>query len=308
MLNVVNREKTGVATRMRVLDRGVVRHARESQMKGTIPMNGAVATFESKLQDSVRCLLQQIQKNDGEEHRQNERYSFFRTVTVRSDNQLSDYSALTREISQTSIGLLHEHPIRAREVHRMTIHLGNGYAVTVPIASIWCRPCGRGWYISGFRLLDRTTIGDSMRLPENLLGYFTQDIERLTEKRIYDPNIDKRCEERYHVTVPLTVTPLTPDLNPHGKCLTGVTCDISGLGISFFARTEIDSGLVSLEMRSLNGRLLLRAVMETLRCRPIGDYYMIAGKFISKRYFVIQSEEDLPTSDALPLAAGMTSP
>jgi hypothetical protein len=261
-------------------------------------------TLESYLRDSVRQLIQAAQNGERWERRQHVRYSYHRPVTINLDHSMQHFSALTREISQTGVGLLHEHPVRTDDVISMTMQYKSGYAVTVPMVGVWCRPCGAHWYISNGCFRDVATnvdlaaveftvpaaarhqagsshFGDpeSMPTPTEIFHLLNRNFEGLAERRVYDPNLDRRCEERYDVNLPVTATPVDNDLQPVGDSFDAVTCDISSRGITLFGHRKLNNGYLTLQVMDLDGQTHLDAVIEVLRCQPIGAFHMIAGRF-----------------------------
>ena len=82
------------------------------------------------------------------------RYPFCRLITV----QIGDatYSALTREVSQSGMGLLHrgELPMAVAEV---TVPTERG-PLCARLQMRWCKRVGEGWFISGGEFLGRAEI------------------------------------------------------------------------------------------------------------------------------------------------------
>jgi len=104
-----------------------------------------------QLGHAVHRLLTEARELDYQEQAERRckvRYPFFRAVTFVADADGRNYSAFTRDISRSGIGLL----------HNMRLHMGAA-TLTIPseqsgptrarIDIVWCRPCGEGWYVSG---------------------------------------------------------------------------------------------------------------------------------------------------------------
>jgi PilZ domain-containing protein len=87
-------------------------------------------------------------KND---RRSEPRFPFFRAVSVRVDGQ--SFSAFTREISASAIGLLHNMELPQKEVEILV----SGQRQVLPARIERCESCGEGWYISGCMILNRGT-------------------------------------------------------------------------------------------------------------------------------------------------------
>lgn len=86
------------------------------------------------------------------------RYALFRPVSIERDDGNS-YSAYTREISETGIGLIHSMDLPEGEVD-ISVRSECGYAVRVRTRIVWCEPCGDGWFISGGQFAGVASIGN----------------------------------------------------------------------------------------------------------------------------------------------------
>jgi len=96
----------------------------------------------------IRGLLDQAEATLNEERRVDQRIPYFRTVTVQFDDR--SYSAFIREISASSIGLLHNLELPLKDIEVRVAGQREGFPVRIER----CRPCGGGWYLSGGVLLD----------------------------------------------------------------------------------------------------------------------------------------------------------
>ena len=105
---------------------------------------------------AVYEILREAQANDKKEVRSQERYAFFRPVTVHVGKQ--QISAFSREVSETGIGLLHSSALPLEEVE-VTIPTEQGYSVRIRTRMFWCEPCGEGWHISGGQFVGIAGIG-----------------------------------------------------------------------------------------------------------------------------------------------------
>ena len=88
-------------------------------------------------------LVLQAKMNFHLDRRSEPRYPFFCPVWVRVDGK--SFSAFTREISVSSIGLLHNMELPLKEVE---INVA-GTQQTLRARLERCEACGEGWYISG---------------------------------------------------------------------------------------------------------------------------------------------------------------
>ncbi|MEX0678682.1 MAG: PilZ domain-containing protein [Pirellulales bacterium] len=85
------------------------------------------------------------------------RYAFFRPISIEMDDG-HKYSAFTREISDTGIGLIHNMDLNEGEVE-ITIRSDCGYSIRIRTQIVWCADCGEGWFISGGRFVGIASIG-----------------------------------------------------------------------------------------------------------------------------------------------------
>lgn len=92
-------------------------------------------------------LLLQAEADFKNDRRSEPRYPFFRSVSIRVDGQ--NFSAFTREISASAIGLLHDMELPKKEVGILVA--GQRQALRARIEH--CEPCGAGWYISGCQVI-----------------------------------------------------------------------------------------------------------------------------------------------------------
>ena len=82
-----------------------------------------------------------------QDRRTEPRYPFFRRISV-GLSEGHRYSAFTREISASGIGLVHNFELAPGEVE-LSIPSERGCVVRVRTRIVWCKPCGDGWFLSG---------------------------------------------------------------------------------------------------------------------------------------------------------------
>jgi hypothetical protein len=106
-------------------------------------------TVKTKLtltsREAIRRLKLEAKRALEPDRRQEVRYPFFRPVSIRVGD--THYSAFTRDISSTALGLFHNRAIAAGEVE-VSVTLGSGEHTRLPVRIEKCRPCGAGWFIS----------------------------------------------------------------------------------------------------------------------------------------------------------------
>jgi hypothetical protein len=95
-------------------------------------------------------LLREARDSYETETRIEMRYSFCRLVSIRVGD--TRYPGMSREISQSGIGLLHPEKLPLEEVEVCIRSEDTDTSVRARIQ--WCKPLGEGWYISGGAFVD----------------------------------------------------------------------------------------------------------------------------------------------------------
>jgi hypothetical protein len=112
-----------------------------------------VSAEEIGIPDAVDCLLAESNHNEFAERRVEPRFPFFAPVSgMVVDGDGSLFSAFSREISRSGIGLLHNMELKpGRVVITITSAAGTKFNMSTEI--LWCKPAGEGWFLSGGRFL-----------------------------------------------------------------------------------------------------------------------------------------------------------
>lgn len=105
---------------------------------------------------AIYQLIVEAQNNDKRDRRAEVRFAFFRPVTIHTDDGHT-YSAFSREISASGIGLIHNVDLPSGEVE-ISISHEQGYSVHVRTHIVWSNSCGDGWFISGGRFVGMATV------------------------------------------------------------------------------------------------------------------------------------------------------
>ena len=119
---------------------------------------------------------------------------------------------------------------------------------------------------------------------EELKAFVDGLIERLTAEGLYYKGPDRRRELRHTVAVDVNVVPLDNELQPIGEGFAATTRDISSGGLSLIHFDRLDCPFLAVEITTPGDERPFRAAVEVLRCRPIGPYFQVAGKFVTKLY------------------------
>jgi hypothetical protein len=102
-------------------------------------------------QIEVRRLVNEAQDETDFQRRNEVRHPFFRPVKIIDANGF-EFSAMTRNISETGIGLIHHCELPTTDVW-LVITGRAGKPVKVPARIRWCRSMGDQWFISGGEFL-----------------------------------------------------------------------------------------------------------------------------------------------------------
>jgi hypothetical protein len=106
---------------------------------------------------AIYQLIVEAQNDDKKDRRSEVRFAFFRPVSIKTDDG-DCYSAFSREISASGIGMVHNVALPAGEVE-ISISHEQDYAIRVRTQIVWCQACGDGWYISGGSFAGIAAIG-----------------------------------------------------------------------------------------------------------------------------------------------------
>ena len=106
---------------------------------------------------AIYQLIVEAQSKENKDRRRDVRHAFFRPVSIDVDDG-HRYSAFSREISSSGIGLIHNFNLSAGEVEIRIIH-EQGYTIRVRTKIVWCSSCGEGWFISGGRFVGIAAVG-----------------------------------------------------------------------------------------------------------------------------------------------------
>ena len=111
----------------------MVTHTKSTSRSDTL-MNRLVAEAESEYNEERRAVP---------------RFPFVRPVTIQLDG--ITFSGFTRDISASSIGLLHNMALPLTEIQLMVA--GQQYLLRAQVER--CDACGEGWYVSGCAIIRR---------------------------------------------------------------------------------------------------------------------------------------------------------
>ena len=122
------------------------------------------------------------------------------------------------------------------------------------------------------------TTREAVAAPDELLVQFAHEMS--ASQADYD-GPDQRCEPRYPLCLNIVAIPVDEDNNASGAPLLGVTCNISNSGIAMLFTRPVSAGPLALQFGDPRGGHV-RLLMNVLRCRPVGNFFEVAGTFLSK--------------------------
>jgi PilZ domain len=94
-------------------------------------------------------LMDEAESEFNDDRRATPRFPFVRPVAIQLDGKTM--SAFTRDISASSIGLLHNMALPLTEIQIMVS--GQQYLLSAQVER--CDACGEGWYVSGCTIIRR---------------------------------------------------------------------------------------------------------------------------------------------------------
>lgn len=101
----------------------------------------------------VQRLLDEDNRFDRTERRSTVRESFARPVIVRIGDAANELSAFSRNISPDGIGLVSTMEFPADTTAKLEILSTAGVSPTILSELKWCKPLGKGWFLSGWKFL-----------------------------------------------------------------------------------------------------------------------------------------------------------
>ena len=104
---------------------------------------------------------------------------------------------------------------------------------------------------------------------------------------------EKRHSSRYHLAIPIPVVPIDEAGEPIERPFQAMSRDISTSGISLTHTRATNAKHLLLVIRCAATKDI-RVVVEVTRCRPIGRFYEIAGKFTSRVAIQVPAENSSP--------------
>jgi len=103
-------------------------------------------------------------------------------------------------------------------------------------------------------------------------------VQQLTADTRHFDGAERRAERRFPICIACAATPCDAAGNPRGSRFAAVTRDISLSGISLLCTAEIADRQLLLEFEG-PGRDGFQIAMEVLRCRPLGPFWEVGGRF-----------------------------
>jgi hypothetical protein len=119
--------------------------------------------------------------------------------------------------------------------------------------------------------------------PEDVADFVDGLITKLIQNGRYFMAADRRAETRHPVAIQVSVMPLHSDLQPAGEPFIATTKDISHASITIIHFEPVEAPLLAIQLTDVGGSVLHSAV-DVLRCQPVGPYFEIVGKYVTKIY------------------------
>ena len=105
-------------------------------------------------------------------------------------------------------------------------------------------------------------------------------VDRLVDE---DARLDgeRRSDKRIKVVQPVVVDLLAENGRPEGPSVQAVTWNVSAAGIGILHSRAINHKFVKVQL-TLSENKILCMLTQVIRCRPLGLYYDIGGRFITR--------------------------
>ena len=108
-----------------------------------------------------------------------------------------------------------------------------------------------------------------------------EEIALLVERLAMASGADRRQESRFTGSLAVEVQPLTDTLEPIGALQQGIARDISPSGIAIMHNDPVHSKFLGLRLLPPGQDDAVQLVLEVSRCRQVGDFFDIAGTFLT---------------------------
>jgi len=105
-------------------------------------------------------------------------------------------------------------------------------------------------------------------------------VERFAHELIHE-RIEERRSPRHKLTAEVRVQPVDRHFEPTAAAFMAVTRDISTDGIGLMHDRAVRDKYLWLRLKTPGGKLM-NVVVEVVRCRPLGKFYDIGGRFVAK--------------------------
>jgi hypothetical protein len=104
--------------------------------------------------ETVDRLLREIEAESLRERRSVDRKPFARPlkIFIGRDRENAD-EAFSRDLSARAMGVISRREFQPNTIATIQIHAVTGQDLAVRAELRWCRPYGRGWYLSGWSFL-----------------------------------------------------------------------------------------------------------------------------------------------------------
>lgn len=97
------------------------------------------------------------------------------------------------------------------------------------------------------------------------------------------PANERRAEPRYRMITPAVVQPMDDNFQLQGEAHGAITRDLSAHGVGILDVQPVRTPFVALELTAPDGERL-QTIVEVLRCRRIGGFYDIGGRFMMSNH------------------------
>lgn len=110
-----------------------------------------------------------------------------------------------------------------------------------------------------------------------------EDIELLVQRLAMESGADRRDECRFTGSLTIELQTLHDStLEPAGPVMRAIARDISRSGIAIMHAEPVSSKFLAVRILAPGDDDATHLILEVSRCRPVGDFFDIAGTFLSR--------------------------
>ncbi len=218
-------------------------------------MNNNAPPLLSATDKAIERWVTQAAGERSNSRRQFTRLPFFHRATVRIEGlETTEISAFTKDISRTGIGLIHDVKLDSRTV-TVEIQSVGGTVATVQAETVWSKPIGEGWNVSGMRFVGLSVSQNLTLLARAIAG-----------------DLRGFWNQRHPFFCPAILQPS----GKHSKVISAFSRDISLSGIGLIHSVNVDTEYAHIRIES-NTDPAVDVPIRLVWSKPFGPGIYVSG-------------------------------